>query len=76
MAFVTAFQVQDLHGRFWNGAEFIRDEDAAEEFEAAGEAGEIADLHDGHVVEFQRQATALEALMLARPADIQSIAAE
>lgn len=74
MAFITAFQVQDLCGRFWNGTEFSRDEDAAEEFEAAGEAAEIAELHDGHVVEFQRKATAFEALLISRP--IFNIAAE
>ena len=54
MAFVTRYQVQDLHGRFWTGAEFSRDEDIAEEYLDEDEAIEAASESGGEVVKFQR----------------------
>lgn len=54
MAFVTRFRIEDLHGRFWTGAEFSRDEDIAEEYLDEDEANEAAFECRGIVVEFQR----------------------
>lgn len=54
MPFVTRYQVQDLHGRAWDGWDFTADEDAAEEFTDEADALEIALRFDAEVVEFSR----------------------
>lgn len=54
MRMVVRFQIQDIHGRFWTGAEFSRDEDFAEEYRDQAEADEAAFECGGIVVEFKR----------------------
>jgi hypothetical protein len=54
MAFVTRYQVQDLRGRFWNGEDFTRDEDSAEEYLDENEADAIANSVGGQVQQFER----------------------
>jgi len=72
MTFVTRYTIQRLTDRnrtewLMNADQWSTDEDDAEEFRTLAKAQRRADRVGGEVFSHQRQATALEAAMMARP---------